>query len=73
MKNKTRGKVLVINNEAFERLPSREGTLADRRGIETVFFKLGFDVDVHCNKKCQVGFPFSLCPVAREYYSKLFY
>ncbi|XP_059154854.1 caspase-3-like [Physella acuta] len=53
MKCKTRGLVLVINNENFDKLEDREGTLADRRSIETVFRKLGFEVEVHGNKKCE--------------------
>ncbi|CAL1541014.1 unnamed protein product [Lymnaea stagnalis] len=52
MKNKIKGHALVINNEKFTYLQNREGTLRDRKSIESVFKEecLGFEVTVHPNK-----------------------
>lgn len=54
MSSKPRGRALIINNEEFEHLPNRDGTLRDRQALETLFKAFYFDTTVVKNKKAAV-------------------
>ena len=45
MKNRKRGKVIVINNERFETLDDRSGTDFDKQALYKLFDKMGFEVN----------------------------
>ncbi|KAH9499434.1 Cell death protein 3 [Bulinus truncatus] len=53
MKSTKKGKVLVINNEKFEELASRNGSSKDRSSIDKVFQSMNFDVIVKNNLTSQ--------------------
>ena len=55
MDHAKRGLAVIINNKDFEertRLPTRRGTDEDSFNLLKVFSSLGFDVQVHQNRKC---------------------
>lgn len=54
MSAKPRGQVLIINNEEFDRMQKRDGTLKDRKSLEKLFDTLGFDVQCESNKTKEV-------------------
>ena len=60
MKNEPRGRVIIINNEIFTHLASRDGTDKDQIALENVFTKLGFTCVVYNNLTEQV-FAFIEC------------
>lgn len=53
MESTPRGMALVINNEKFDRLPSRPGSIKDMNYLHQLFKKLGFHVshEVNCTAK----------------------
>ncbi|BFZ23590.1 hypothetical protein BsWGS_26629 [Bradybaena similaris] len=68
MSAKPRGQVLIINNEEFDKMPHREGTLADRKSLEKLFDTLNFDVRCEKNKKKEEMWQLLVTEAKRKYH-----
>ena len=54
MKNKVRGKTLIINNVKFKKFSERAGSDVDAKNISLLFKELHFEVTQRDNLKKQV-------------------
>ena len=58
MRNNPRGRTLIINNNKFMSLDERKGTEKDKEGLNILFTKLEFIVDIKEDKTKEVSFTF---------------
>ena len=54
MKHRPRGRVIIINNEVFSYMATRDGTEKDKMVLKSLFLQLGFTCVVHDNLTKQV-------------------
>ena len=56
MESEPRGYMLIISNKVFEKMTPRVGSDKDLTALDTLFQKIGFEVDIKHNLKAKVNF-----------------
>ena len=55
MESEPRGYMLIISNKVFEKMGRRLGSDNDLTALDTLFQKIGFEVDIKHNLKAKVS------------------
>ena len=55
MESEPRGYMLIISNKVFEKMARRLGSDNDLTALDTLFQKIGFEVDIKNNLKAKVS------------------
>ena len=69
MESEPRGYMLIISNKVFEKMARRLGSDNDLTALDTLFQKIGFEVDIKHNLKAKVSLNINNSGVTRSFVS----